>query len=252
MGVSLKPRIHGLTVCVDYHAFLLLTGQAWLRGLSSLTVVTSPDDLKTVQTLRLLDRTPIARQCPLRVFVTDAFTRDGAAFNKGLAMEEARQVVPWEDWILFFDIDILPEPEWAEKLGGLQMGYLYGAWRHQVVFGPVGAPTKIADDCVGYGYFQLFHSKSPSLYQDGAAGGSQGPRTLKNPLLDTQWKHAGNYDSNFMLSFRPLVREVPIFLGHIGPQHENWFGVGHKEAYQTMMATRNGLGIQDSEKIDAQ
>lgn len=234
----MRPRIHGLTVCVDYAHLFQFSGQQWMRGLASLMVVTTPHDLKTHATLRLLEQTPAARDCQLRVFCTDAFTRDGAAFNKGLAMEEARAVMPWEDWILFFDVDIIPDVNWADSLPELQMGYLYGAWRYQFdQYTSLTNLDRVDDDCVGYGYFQLFHSKDPKVQ--------------KKPLLDTHWRHAGNYDSNFLLSFRSMVQELPLNLYHIGPQHENWFGVGRKDEFTRMQAARNGLGIQDSEKIDA-
>lgn len=249
--MSILPRIHGLTVCVGYAEYLTCAAPNWLRGLESLTVVTDPHDAQTRQTLRLIGRNPSFR--PINLFVTDAFTRNGAAFNKGLAMNEALSVVPWEDWILFFDIDVVPSHDWLFRFGEvLQLGYLYGAKRLQTPsLEQIGDPALplVSDDRIGYGYFQLFHSKSPSIYVDGANGGSQGVRTLRSPLLDTHWRHAGNYDSNFLLSFGLLVRDVGFPVWHIGPQHENWFGKGRKHEFQQMMLTRRGLGIHESEKL---
>lgn len=230
------PRIHGLCVCVNYSHFLALTGAAWRRGLASLTIVTTPTDRTTHRIAQMLaERSSI----PLSLYKTDVFTARGASFNKGAAMEEARLTMPWEDWILFFDVDIVPESNWAEKLGALQMGYLYGAPRLQVCavrdIGNPDAPV-VPDDRVGYGYFQLFHAKDPKVQ--------------RTPLLDTHWRHAGNADSNFLLSFGPYVQELGLDLWHVGPAHENWFGVGREESFRKMQETRGGQGIHPSERID--
>lgn len=233
-------RIHGLTVCVDYAEYLTLTGPLWMTGLSSLTVVTTHTDTETHRTMSLLDHYP--HRPPLMLCDTDAFTRDGAAFNKGLAMEEARSRMPWEDWILFFDVDVAPPRQWqtylTHFLEPLQMGYLYGAQR-------LHTPTlqdlwdvnlsPVPDDRLGYGYFQLFHAKDPKVQQ--------------TPLLDVHWRHAGNYDSNFLLSFRSMVRDIGFPVWHIGPQHENWFGKGERAQFLQMMLTRGRAGIHESEKL---
>lgn len=231
-------RIHGLTVCVDYAEYLAVSLPFWMQGLTSVMVVTSQTDVQTRQTLSLLNQHPRIRPTSLHVYLTDAFTRDGAAFNKGLAMEEARRLMPWEDWILFFDVDVVPPYLWHLNLPELQLGYLYGAKRYHTPDLQHLFSTKlnfVPDDRVGYGYFQLFHTKDPKVQ--------------KTPLLDTQWRHAGNYDSNFMLSFRSMVQDVGFPVWHIGPQHENWFGKGQRAQFLEMLARRNGMGIQDSEKL---
>lgn len=235
--MSILPRIHGLTVSVDYAEYLMVTGPLWLKGLTSMTVVTAPTDKRTVQVMRLLNAMP--DRPSLSLFITDAFTRDGASFNKGLAMEEARGLMAWEDWILFFDVDVAPPKDWLYLFTEpLQMGYLYGSTRLETpaieCIGDLLMP-KVDDDRLGYGYFQLFHS--------------QDPKVTNRPLLDTHWRHAGNYDSNFMLGFRSMVKDVGFPVWHIGPQHENWFGKGKREDFLRMQRTRNGLGIHESEKL---
>jgi hypothetical protein len=240
--LEIRPTIHGLTVCVGYASFLMQTGMAWARGLTTLTVVTSPQDKVTFHTMEAFHRAN-SSPCHLRLHITEKFYEKGAAFNKGAAMEEARAYMPWQDWILFFDIDIHPGFDWHRRLQqqDLQMGYLYGAHRLHgasvVDVGRLECP-QVPDDRVGYGYFQLFHSKDPKVQ--------------RTPLLDTYWRHAGNYDSNFLLSFRSMVKELTDFpLWHIGPQHENWYGVGQREQFLKMMLTRRGVGgIHESEKLD--
>lgn len=230
------PRIHGLCVCVDYSHYLALTGMAWVKGLESLTVVTTPQDGLTHNLCQVLsDRSGKE----IALYKTDVFTQRGASFNKGAAMEEARQTMPWEDWILFFDVDIAPEYHWRTRLTDLQLGYLHGAPRYHVEtvqdIGRRGCAV-VPDDRIGYGYFQLFHSHDPKVQ--------------RIPLLDTHWRHAGNADSNFLLSFGYYVHELNLGLWHVGPAHENWFGVGKEEAFRKMQATRGGQGIHPSERID--
>lgn len=231
----MNQRIHGLTVCVNYADYLLITMPQWLRGLASLTIVTTVSDTETHRVAALYDKHPL--RVPLTIYRTDAFTRDGAVFNKGLAMEEGRMLMPWEDWILFFDSDVTPEPTWRDQLPELQMGYLYGCKRHacrdQRQLGDRTLPYE-DDDRPGYGYFQLFHSKDPKVQ--------------KTPLLDTWWRHAGNYDSEFLLSFRSMTQELPLHLWHLGTRG-NWFGRDHRSDMQDLEKLRAGRGIHPDEKL---
>lgn len=230
-------RIHGLCVCVDYSHFLSVSGRVWREGLESLTVVTTPGDFRTKATVQALQS---RAHIPIYLHETSIFYERGASFNKGAAMEEARLWMPWEDWILFFDVDIVPERKWAEVIPpSTSMGYLYSAPRYQAAraldIGDTTVPL-VPDDRIGYGYFQLFHSRDPKVQ--------------RVPVLDTHWKHAGNADSNFLLSFGQYVRELPIDLWHIGPAHENWFGVGKEAEFRNMQKVRGGQGIHPSERID--
>lgn len=242
--MTLMPEIHALTVCVGYHRHLVRTLLPWMRGCASITVVTSPDDTHTHRVCQLIQNSWREREgtpYPLSLFKTDAFTRYGAAFNKGLAINEAvKTVVPWEDWVLIYDCDICPAPGWRERLPPLQMGYLYGRHRLEAKdLGRVGDPScpRVPDDRVGYGYFQLFHAKDPKVHQ--------------SRLYAEDYRHAGNSDSDFLLSFRSMVAEIPEPVWHLGGRHENWFGVGQEEAFRRMIQTRNGLGIHPSERLSS-
>lgn len=225
--------IHGLTVCVNYADFFRRSIARWMDGLASLTVVTTPEDVETQE---------LATTHGARVFVTDLFTRDGAAFNKGRAMEAARREMPWSDWILFFDSDVVPPAGWSRKLT-LRPGSLYGGYRFDATDGDadLGQP-RCAHDVPGVGYFQLFHASDPAVrVADG------------EPLLDTHWRHGGNYDNRFMdrwRSRRMKVQEVPFRLAHIG-ERENWFGRGNRDAFEAMQAERKRRGgTWDHERIE--
>lgn len=222
----MRPRIHGLTVCVGYADHLEQTLLPWSSQLASLTIVSAPSDRETYQLWE--DIRTQKRDCYCQLFRTDSFTTGGSIFNKGAAMEAARKYMWWRDWILFFDADILPPANWADSLPELEMGYLYGSWRYN----PDG--SRVDDDRPGYGYFQLFHAKDPKVQH--------------TPLLSTHYKHAGNYDSDFLLSFRGLTKTLDLHLVHIGPKGQ-WFGVGKEPEMEEMLRNRRGRGIQPSERL---
>lgn len=216
-------KINALTVCVDYSDFLHRSISRWCQGLESLLVVTSPADKATQDLCEMLD---------IPTHVTDAFYRDGASFNKGRAMEEARLTMPWEDWILFFDADILPELKWYRGVQGADHARLNGAKR---LYGDRVTPTPIPDDRLGYGYFQLFHSLNPVVD--------------RTPLLDGSWRHAGGYDSAFLDLWPRPAKEMPIKLHHMG-EGSNWFGRGNQGEYNKLVSERVKFGgILPSERL---
>lgn len=246
--MSLDP-IHALTVCVHY-AHLLRHGlDRWLAPpqVASLTVVTAPGDYET---LALCCRPKV------RTHVTDAFYRDGAMFDKGGAMEEARRAAfpvqeessgyasaeeasqplirpkPCPCWYLIFDADILPPRDWCDQVKAAvpapAPGVLHGAARRQC---PAEiAPGRWCDDPLSVatlplirevevpGYFWLFHSSDP--------------RIATAPWF-TRWTHAGCYDSVFQdrwgkggsMQFKRRLTLTPTLI-HLGTPGVNWCGLG--------------------------
>lgn len=230
-------KIHALTVCVNYADWFEHSAERWMKGLASLTLVTSSRDEETPK---------LAERIGARLFVTDIFYKDGASFNKGRAMEQARRILPeWEDWFLFFDADIVPEADWYKKLcaAAPEPGKLYGAWRHQCNdlsrIDSLDWP-KIPDALCDGGYFHLFHTSDAR-----ANGGDQ-----QAPLLETCWSHAGVYDSVFKKRWpNELLAAVPIRLTHIG-ERENWTGRGDREGMKKLLQDRirRGGGWQSVEQ----
>lgn len=217
-------KIRALTVSVNYADFLALSIERWLSGLESLTVVTDMLDTATEE---------LCRKAGAQLFRTNAFTRNGAIFNKGAAMEEGRQAYPFEGWQLFFDADVIPPLDWKERVEAAkpQAGNLYGCRRVECQ-----DLSKIDDprlplaphDVPGVGFFQLFHASDPVVQ--------------KTPLLDIHWRHAGNYDSSFLhLWPREKRKEVPLRLVHCGSR-DNWFGRGNSIAFDEMQAERKRRG----------
>lgn len=225
--------IHGLTVCVDYAEYLAVSLDRWTAGLASLLVVTTERDHDTIA---------LCHAHGIRCFITDVFYEDGASFNKGRAMEAARRTMQWGDWILLFDADVVPPVDWVARLADLTPGYLYGCRRFAAAPEALdnrGQPP-LAGDVPGVGYFQLFHS-ADALVVD------------TDPLIETHWLHAGNYDNRLMDRWRAhrRVRDLPFRLAHLGDR-ENWFGRGHRTEFLAMQAERKRRGGKwDHERIGA-
>ena len=229
-------KIHGLTVCVDYAEFLRVGLPRWLSGLESLTVVTAPRDIATIEACAEFGAEP---------FVTDLFYKDGAAFNKGRAMEAAR-VAAWgalaPSWRLFFDSDVVPPADWVDKLdrAHAEIGSLYGCLRYDAAADALEdvGQARCSFDVPGVGYFQLFHSADPVVQ--------------RSPLL-TSWQHAGNYDNVFMDLWRARgirVQCVPFRVAHIG-ERENWWGRGKRAEFEAMRRERVfRAGKWDHERIE--
>lgn len=199
-------KFRGVTVCVEYDDLLGITLARNMRMLDECWVVTSPNDTATQA---------LCAQVPgVKCFVTDAFYRGGAKFNKGLALEECFEAMGRHGWILIWDADTL-FPDVQPNLPGLQPNVLYGAqrlllrdasqwtpafdWRN-------ASPTK---DRIGTGYFQLFHALSSTI--------------AKLPWYDTTFTHAGGGDGYF--TARWSHKEwLPFRVLHLGPRDTNWMG----------------------------
>jgi len=223
-------NISGLTVCVDYAPLLARSLPLWQAGCDALVVVTSPGDQAT-QTLCADHR--------VTSYQTDAFWREGAQFNKAAAMVEALGCVrphaalfapgeawfgAWQDWLLFFDADVVPPANWRALIRQAKplVGNLYGA-RRLTEHG-----DRVPDGELG-GFFQLFHADDPCAQ--------------RRPLLDTRWRHAGGYDSEFEFRWPPhLRRRIPgLDLVHHGEPGRNWCGVGNEAAMRALMHRRAAM-----------
>jgi hypothetical protein len=189
---------------VGYDDILALTLPRNARHLRECVVVTSHEDERTARVVRGVKG--------VRLYQTDAFTRKGAFFNKGWAIEEAFDILGRSGWILVWDADVmLPK---VLKTGRLDTNVLYGAQRRQLPDGVVdvgGRWTRweVLPDHTGTGYFQLFHAEAEAL--------------RSRPWYPANSGHAGMADWEFAVKFD--VREwLPFHVLHIGRGAENWFG----------------------------
>ncbi len=209
-------------VSVDYSDCLQITLPYNRHHFSSMLVVTSPQDYKT-QALAL------GNGCA--VHVTDAFYKDGAHFNKWLALEEGLTAFGrnhYEGWWCLMDADVL-WPKWVSTSPTegvlwryLQPGYLYGPLRRMCPVIPQDASHIPPESTWGRypvhrnltewaGYTQIFHSSDPVLGQP--------------PWHQTDWLHAGGADSFFQAKWDSSRKvRLPFEVLHLGHPGTNWCG----------------------------
>lgn len=199
-------QIRGLVVCVNYDDLLLLTLPRNMGHLSSCLVVTHPDDDKTQQ---------VAKAAGAQLLLTDAFQRNGAKFNKGLAIEEGLTQLGRGGWTLVWDADTLLPAKicWPT----LEPGRLYGAAR-RMLENPKDwhadldwSQLPVRNTPPFMGYCQLFHMSDKVLQFQ--------------PWYPVDWTHAGGCDTHFRNKWpRRHWTPLPFEVLHIGPTHANWAG----------------------------
>lgn len=207
-----------ITVSVQFGDLLALTLPANSGHFDEVLVVTTEQDRETIEVVQ--------RVSNARLLTTDAFYRHGAAFNKGLAIEEALDVIGREGWICTIDADILMprQMRWPWETASFvnfPPSSLYAPRRHNLVDLTLAwvyqhdpslwERLPQAPDGELAGCFHLFHASDPVL----------GPP----PWYGTDWIHAGGYDSDFIARW-PAERHcrLPFVVLHLGQDGKNWFG----------------------------
>lgn len=215
--------MNSLTVCVGYSDLLAITLPRNARHFHCTLVVTSPGDSRTIELVESLQRTMSPQH--VQYFKTDAFTRHGATFNKGLAIEEAFDVLGRSGWMCVWDADTLL-PTFPRFLKVLTRGILYSAARRILHDPKEWHPTLdwnsvpiVADTrpTTFPGYYHIFHAEDEAL------------KTPSFPWYDVTFKHAGGGDG-FFQSRWPKDKKVrlPDPVLHLGPRDTNWFGLSEE------------------------
>jgi len=205
--------IKTIIVCVDYYDILALTLPHNKNVLDSILVVSAPQDFKTLD---------VCEKNGIECYQTDAFYRKGAAFNKGLAIEEAFDVVGRDNWILILDADIIVPREFATCQDMLDPTFIHGS-RRRVLSKFASDSPEISnhalwvDSCPAiaengpYGYFQLFHGSDPVLQ--------------RRPWYPIDWGYAAGCDDEFMgLWSKKNIMWLPFYVLHLGDSCQNWCG----------------------------
>ena len=218
-------KLRGITTCVNYSDLLRITLPRNMRHFAECLVITSPEDTATIELCRLIP--------DVQVHVTDAFTRHGARFNKGLAMEEGFDRMGREGWILIWDADCLLADRFPT--GELKDGYLHGA-RRRICFHPDQFTPGMSwmhfrqvRDGGPVGFFQCFQAEDPAIRH-------------RKPWYDVSFSHAGGGDAYFITlwpAFRHTVLNMDVL--HLGQPDINWFGTS-EESRQIMRAYRARYG----------
>jgi len=178
-------NVKGLTVCVEFDDLLRLTLPRNARHFGHLLVVTSPDDRGTLEAIDQVTREHGLDN--VDVYLTNAFTKRGAVFNKGMCLEHGLDVVGRSGWLLVWDVDVvMPD---VMDLSQAEAGKLYCPRRRMCrnVTEYTGqrdwSRWPILKEIELAGYYQLFHAEDPVL--------------KTRPWYSIDWRHAGGYDTEF-------------------------------------------------------
>lgn len=200
--------MRALTVSVDFGDLLAVTLPRNIRHFAEYFVISAPTDAETAA---------VARRYGAQLIQTDAFYRGpGAAFRKGLAIEEAlEQTIGRRGTFVSLDADIVLPPDFALAEEQLRPDVLYGARRRVL-----RDPRKFADgldwntlpelpDKEIAGYFQAFRADSLVCRQV--------------PWYGVQWLTAAGYDTEFERRW-PEKHWLPFAVLHLGEDGKNWCG----------------------------
>ena len=209
--------IRGVVVCSNYADLLAITLPRNMKHLDECVVVTTPEDNETKDLCAMIPN--------VRVFETDAFTRFGARFNKGLAIEEGFDFLGRHGWILIWDADIIFPDDMSEqvKVEDLNPQMMYGAPR-LILKDPTqwtpdydwNTAKRTLDRCYP-GFFQLFHASDPHI--------------AELPWYDVTFNNAGGGDGYFDTRWLWAEKmKFPFTVLHLGERDANWFGRATKRA----------------------
>jgi len=205
-----EPELRGAMVCVDFADILSITLPRNIHHFKEILIVTTPED---VATKRLAD----AYASRIKLYTTRSFYKDGADFNKWLALEEGLDWYGRHGWICIMDVDVI----WPQKVSWpkLEIGKLYGPKRYilEDAFAPIPPESEwenlpLHKNLVEWpGYTQIFHATDPHL--------------PKPPWHEVNWRHAGGADSWFQ-NLWPRKHKVRLDWSvlHLGPCGVNWCG----------------------------
>lgn len=201
-------QLRGITICLDYADLLRVTLARNMRHLSEMWVVTHPRDRETIE---------LAESIPnVRVHQTEAFYRNGAAFNKGLAMEEGFEAMGRHGWLVVLDADILLPH--TLPLPALNIQKLYSPRRRILKDVAEWEPNlnwsrlPLNRDVEFAGYFHMFYADCVALHG-------------KRPWYGVDWSHAGGCDfyfQNHWASQKKVRMHFDVL--HLGPVDTNWCG----------------------------
>lgn len=199
--------MRAILVCVEFSDLLSITLPYNRHHFEDVMVVTHTEDIETID---------VASKNECRVFETDAFYRNGADFNKWLALEEGLDAFGRRGVMCLMDADVM----WPKSVSlNVEVGKLYTPYRHLFEDVTAGVPEEKDWPSVFLhkherdfaGYTQIFHAEDPVLGEP--------------PWHQTNWRHAGGADTFFQEKWATINKVRPGFnVLHIGPTDSNWCG----------------------------
>ncbi len=222
-------RLSYVTTCVNYCDLLRVAHHHNLSAAAfdDYIVITHPHDHETVAWAQAhKEVTPV---------YTDAFYRDGARFNKGLALAEglnALKSICDPEWIAVMDADTFVPPDWRDQLSraNLDKEWLYGArrvllptWTEYERLWKDDVETFEIPKGLGYGYLQLFHWQSQT-FQTRLARGEAYPSGPDCTEVDWKFRNCwGDTDDSYTVT-RGRLAELPFKVFCLGPHGTNHTG----------------------------
>lgn len=227
--------LRAITVAVDYSDLLAATLPYNRHHFDEVYVVTDERSRDSVWKITAANHS--------HCFVTDAFYRNGAKFNKWAALEESLDRMGRHGWLCVMDADVLwPKDAFVEADGytlfygrggegkeysSMTVGGLLSPLRRMCPWpvsehpGPIGVMPPDERDWHIYpvhrnvgewaGYTQIFHAADPHLPAP--------------PWHQTDWVHAGGADSFFQARWPHSAKRRPAWeVLHLGEAGANWFG----------------------------
>lgn len=199
--------LRAILTSVEYGDYLSLTLPYNRHHFDDVMVVTTSEDEETQR---------IAVENNARVFITDAFHRDGAFFNKWLALEEGLDAFGRHGILAIMDADIV----WPKRIDHKYIrGELYTPHRRictHVKCGRIPVENawsvyKKKIDREWIGYTQIFHADDPHLPEP--------------PWHETDWLYAAGADSTFQRNWTQDCKARPSWsVLHLGGTSRNWCG----------------------------
>jgi hypothetical protein len=222
-----------ILVCVNYADMLRVTLPYNIHHFKDIYIVTSHEDKDTIN---VANENNSELYPFINTYKTDAFYRNGADFNKWLALEEGLDYFNlrypvYDGWLCLMDADVL----WPKDIpmlynevsdeDSLTPNCLYTPRRRMLLDPPRGLgdviPFPSENAWRNYplhrqekefaGYSQIFHTRDIHLGD--------------SPWHQTNWRHAGGADSLFQAKWPESNKIRPPFeVLHIGEAGRNWCG----------------------------
>lgn len=216
-----KQRLECITVSVNCAAMLRSCLANNMRHVDHMIVATTPLDFETQR---------VCQEFGATAFITDAFYRNGAVFDKGRAHDESLRALRFREFVLFIDVDMILHGHFRPFLCAqrLNVDVLYGADRVFVtrkehvdlmvqnrLCGPIHANEW------GFGHFQLFNMQSKWLQGKPVICRSyptpEEPLGLDDYLFREQFG-TGHAFIDGVWNWDPTAQQkLPILTYHMGP-----------------------------------
>jgi len=225
----MNTKLEIITCSVNYSDFLSITLPRNKKLVDNVIVVTSMDDKNTED---------ICEENHVTYIKTNVFYLDGAVFNRGAALNQAKDLLLFNDWVLFLDADIVLPENFLRLLDleNLNPYKFYGVGRYYIetiedleLYNNEQKQLKDFElnECLwGYGYFQLFNVKFFEKQEIEFVYPGSLTKNDTDLLFRIYWGLYKNWDNEKKdFVWHPEYQEKLNFnVIHLGQKIRNWDG----------------------------